>query len=262
MNKFQTDVASQHPTRFRSFIPLPIHDLKATRVELQRWKDHPITAGIVLGPNVGGIYPGDASLLPVWEEIAADNWEEQIEKQRARLLRKRDMAIATEYGGGLSLHLPRKKFHDEDAEWRYSFTDETGRGRCITIGVWTEDCGPTGSKKRRMPLQFGMNAEEARDLIRRLHGGDFAAVAFVMLRYRPVSHGRAMLVNEAALMAAIKRTRYWLRAIARVRYWRKERVEARRQLERYESFLSKVRVFAQARGIQLQTSAGEVRAAA
>ena len=30
-----------------------------------------MTAGIVLGSNVGGIYPGDASLLPVWEEIAA-----------------------------------------------------------------------------------------------------------------------------------------------------------------------------------------------
>ena len=30
-----------------------------------------MTAGIVLGSNVGGVYPGDASLLPVWEEIAA-----------------------------------------------------------------------------------------------------------------------------------------------------------------------------------------------
>ena len=71
MNAFQADVASQHPTRFRSFIHLPIHDLEATRVALRRWKDHPMTAGIVLGSNVGGIYPGDASLLPVWEEIAA-----------------------------------------------------------------------------------------------------------------------------------------------------------------------------------------------
>lgn len=70
MNQFQADVAAQHPIRFRSFIHLPIHDLKATRVELRRWKDHPMTAGIVLGSNVGGIYPGDASLLPVWEEIA------------------------------------------------------------------------------------------------------------------------------------------------------------------------------------------------
>jgi aminocarboxymuconate-semialdehyde decarboxylase len=71
MNEFQADVASRHPTRFRSFIHLPIHDLGATRFELRRWRDHPMTAGIVLGSNLGGIYPGDASLLPVWEEIAA-----------------------------------------------------------------------------------------------------------------------------------------------------------------------------------------------
>ena len=71
MNEFQADVASRHPTRFRSFIHLPIHDLGATRFELRRWRDHPMTAGIVLGSNVGGVYPGDASLLPVWEEIAA-----------------------------------------------------------------------------------------------------------------------------------------------------------------------------------------------
>jgi len=71
MNEFQADVASKYPTRFRSFIHLPIHDLGATRFELRRWRDHPMTAGIVLGSNVGGIYPGDASLLPVWEEIAA-----------------------------------------------------------------------------------------------------------------------------------------------------------------------------------------------
>ena len=71
MNEFQAEVASQHPARFRSFIHLPIHELEAMRIELQRWKDHPMTAGIVLGSNVGGIYPGDASLLPAWEEIAA-----------------------------------------------------------------------------------------------------------------------------------------------------------------------------------------------
>src|SRR5262249_7745560 len=73
MNEFQADVASKYPSRFRSFIHLPIHDLKASRAELQRWKDHPATAGIVLGSNVAGIYPGDASLLPVWEEIAASH---------------------------------------------------------------------------------------------------------------------------------------------------------------------------------------------
>ena len=74
MNEFQAEVASRHPTRFRSFIHLPIHDLEATRLELQRWKDHPMTAGIVLPSNVGGIYPGDTSLLPVWEEIAASRF--------------------------------------------------------------------------------------------------------------------------------------------------------------------------------------------
>jgi predicted TIM-barrel fold metal-dependent hydrolase len=71
INEFQAEVASQHPARFRSFIHLPIHELEAMRIELQRWKDHPMTAGIVLGSNVGGIYPADASLRPAWEEIAA-----------------------------------------------------------------------------------------------------------------------------------------------------------------------------------------------
>lgn len=71
INSFQAEVATQYPNCFRSFIHLPIHDLKATRLTLQRWKDHPMTAGIVLASNVGGIYPGDPSLLPVWEEIAA-----------------------------------------------------------------------------------------------------------------------------------------------------------------------------------------------
>jgi predicted TIM-barrel fold metal-dependent hydrolase len=71
MNAFQAEVAERYPRCFRSFIHLPIHDLAATREALRRWRDHPMTAGIVLGSNVGGLYPGDEALLPVWEEIAA-----------------------------------------------------------------------------------------------------------------------------------------------------------------------------------------------
>jgi predicted TIM-barrel fold metal-dependent hydrolase len=70
LNEFQANLAERHPSRFRSFIHLPVHDLKATRAELRRWKDHPMTVGIVLGSNVGGIYPGDSRFIPVWEEIA------------------------------------------------------------------------------------------------------------------------------------------------------------------------------------------------
>ena len=70
LNEFQAEMSQKYPGRFRSFVHLPIHDLEATKTEIERWKDNPSTAGIVLGSNVNGVYPGDASLLPVWELIA------------------------------------------------------------------------------------------------------------------------------------------------------------------------------------------------
>jgi aminocarboxymuconate-semialdehyde decarboxylase len=73
INEFQAEVAIKYPNRFRSFIHLPVNDPKATRSILERWKNHPMTAGIVLGSNLGGIYPGDSSMVAVWEEIAASN---------------------------------------------------------------------------------------------------------------------------------------------------------------------------------------------
>jgi hypothetical protein len=70
-----------------------------------------------------------------------------------------------------------------------------------------------------------------------------------------------MLSGEVAQIARIESTRYWLRYIARVRYWRQERPKVRRQLQSYESFLAKVRAFAQSNGFKLRrVSIRDVRA--
>ena len=63
--------------------------------------------------------------------------------------------------------------------------------------------------------------------------------------------------------AAIGRERAWVRYTSRARHWpRLEKAEARRVLLRLESLLGRIRGFAQARGIKLQTAASEARAAA
>lgn len=71
LNDFQAEAGEQAPGRFRSFIHLPVHDLEATRAELARWRGHPSVAGVLLGSNMDGLYPGDPSLSPVWEQIHA-----------------------------------------------------------------------------------------------------------------------------------------------------------------------------------------------
>lgn len=67
LNDFQAEIARAHPKRFRSFLHLPVHDLEATRRELERWRSREEVAGVVLASNMGGLYPGHPSLLPVWE---------------------------------------------------------------------------------------------------------------------------------------------------------------------------------------------------
>ena len=70
LNGFQAQMCNLEPDRFRSFLHLPVHDLRSTQAELTRWRDVPSVVGVVLGSNMGGTYPGDAALLPVWELIA------------------------------------------------------------------------------------------------------------------------------------------------------------------------------------------------
>ncbi len=69
LNDFQGALASEHPGRFRSYLHLPVHRVDDALSELDRWNAHPAVAGVVFGSNLGGVYPGDPSLAPVWRAI-------------------------------------------------------------------------------------------------------------------------------------------------------------------------------------------------
>lgn len=69
LNDFQAELAQREPERFRSFVHLPVNDVDAALRELSRWSVRKETAGVVLGSNMGGLYPGDASLLPIWAQL-------------------------------------------------------------------------------------------------------------------------------------------------------------------------------------------------
>jgi predicted TIM-barrel fold metal-dependent hydrolase len=71
LNDFQADVVQAAPGRFRSFIHLPVHDVSASLQEFARWRGRAEVAGILFGSNMGGIYPGERSLFPIWEAIDA-----------------------------------------------------------------------------------------------------------------------------------------------------------------------------------------------
>ncbi len=69
LNDFQAEVVRAAPGRFRSFIHLPVHDITASLQEIVRWRGRSEVAGVLFGSNMGGVYPGDVSLLPIWEAI-------------------------------------------------------------------------------------------------------------------------------------------------------------------------------------------------
>jgi len=71
LNDFQAEVVQAAPGRFRSFIHLPVHDVLASLQELTRWRGRVEVAGVLFGSNMGGMYPGERSLLPIWEAIDA-----------------------------------------------------------------------------------------------------------------------------------------------------------------------------------------------
>jgi predicted TIM-barrel fold metal-dependent hydrolase len=71
LNDFQAEVVRAAPKRFRSFLHLPVHDVTASLHELTRWRGRAEVAGVLFGSNMGGMYPGDVLLLPIWEAIHA-----------------------------------------------------------------------------------------------------------------------------------------------------------------------------------------------
>ncbi|MCA9688441.1 MAG: amidohydrolase family protein [Myxococcales bacterium] len=69
LNDFQADLVGKAPGRFLSLLHLPVNDVEASLRELSRWKDRSEATGVVFGSNMGGVYPGDPRLLPIWEAI-------------------------------------------------------------------------------------------------------------------------------------------------------------------------------------------------
>src|SRR5690606_27732652 len=69
LNDLQADAVAACPDRFRSFLHLPVHELDAACRELERWQGRAGIAGVVLGSNMGGRYPGEEAFEPLWAKI-------------------------------------------------------------------------------------------------------------------------------------------------------------------------------------------------
>jgi hypothetical protein len=180
-----------------------------------------------------------------------ETWQAKAQKHIDSLYRKRERAMAAEYGEGLSLWPERDAPESPWLEWWFSFIDEAGRRRRIAIGLW--------------PF---ISVSEAHTTAALLRAGDWRTVVRVMLRYGKLDLFESRTVDrigESGLAAAIQREKEWVRYTSRAQHWpRPEKAEARRALDRLESLLGRVRGFAQARGLQLRpaTSDGKLRAAA
>ena len=62
--------AKRNPDRVRGFATLPLPDVEASLIELERIKDAPGVVGIGVGSNFDGVALDDLSLEPVWARIA------------------------------------------------------------------------------------------------------------------------------------------------------------------------------------------------
>ena len=62
--------AKRNPDRVRGFATLPLPDVEASLIELERIKDAPGVVGIGVGSNFDGVALDDRSLEPVWARIA------------------------------------------------------------------------------------------------------------------------------------------------------------------------------------------------
>jgi predicted TIM-barrel fold metal-dependent hydrolase len=69
VNDAGADIVARHPRRFGMVASLPLPDVGAAMRELGRALDELGADGVTLPSNAAGIYPGDASLAPLWEEL-------------------------------------------------------------------------------------------------------------------------------------------------------------------------------------------------
>jgi hypothetical protein len=182
-------------------------------------------------------------------ESVGETWQAKAQKLIDSLYHKREKTTVAAYGGGLSLRTERDAPDSPWLEWWFSFIDEAGRRRCVTLGLW--------------PF---ISESGAREMAESLRKGDWRTVGRIMVRYGKLRGLESRLIDKmgvSGIEAAIQREKEWVRYTSRAQHWpRLEKAEARRALDRLESLLGRVRGFAQARGLQLQSAAGEARAAA
>jgi aminocarboxymuconate-semialdehyde decarboxylase len=71
MNDDLVALVAQHPSRLRAFATLPLPDVDAALIELERVRQRPSVAGITIGSNLAGIPLSDRSLEPLWARLNA-----------------------------------------------------------------------------------------------------------------------------------------------------------------------------------------------
>lgn len=69
VNEELAGIAARHPGRFRGFGILPLPDIDGALREAEHILDRLKFEGIGLYTNIGGIYPGDSRLDPLFEEL-------------------------------------------------------------------------------------------------------------------------------------------------------------------------------------------------
>lgn len=68
-NEYAARMVQDHPSRFGFFATLPLPDIDAALRETERAFDTLGAEGVCLLTNFGGIYPGDARLAPLFDEL-------------------------------------------------------------------------------------------------------------------------------------------------------------------------------------------------
>lgn len=71
MNDATARLCRQHPDRFAGLASLPLGDVDAALVELDRARDGLGLAGVMIGSNIGGVPLNDSRFEPVWARINA-----------------------------------------------------------------------------------------------------------------------------------------------------------------------------------------------
>jgi hypothetical protein len=134
-----------------------------------------------------------------------ETWQAKAQKHIDSLYRKREKAMAAEYGRGLSLRPECDAPNGPRLEWWFSFVEEAGRRRCITLGRW--------------PFISESEAQATSELLR---AGDWRTVVRVMLRYGKLDLFESRIVDrlgESGLAAAIQREKEWVRYTSRAQHW-------------------------------------------